>query len=312
VLHPRPLAACLAAALALTLAVPALAGQRRINVSSNFFNDSTLTANAGDQMVWVWTAGAHTVTSGTTGTTLGDGVFNSGLQSGAGKAFAWKAPLASSGTRRYYCNPHYPAMSARIDFSASSVPVSDFRITEVRFSAGHDSDYVEVANLGDDVGNLGRYRLSLTSATLLTLTPVDMVVPVGGRVVIWLGPTGTGTATQQFFPGLSLPRTGSAALYVATTLAGDTLRTRDDLMVDFVQWGVDNQINEVTAATAGYWTAGQFADTPADGHTLEFCGSAFERGASFWQGSPVATPGTANCVTPTTRSSWGRIKAIYR
>jgi hypothetical protein len=83
-------------------------------------------------------------------------------------------------------------------------------------------------------------------------------------------------------------------------------------MVDFVQWGLDNQLNEATAQTATYWTAGQFADTPADGHALEFCGSAFERGASFWQGSPIATPGGSNCVTPTTRSSWGRIKAIYR
>jgi len=311
VLHPRPLAACLAATLALCLAVPALAGQRRVNVSSNFFNDSTLVANAGDQIVWVWTASSHSVTSGTT--QLGDGVFNSGIQGGAGRAFAWKTPLASSARIRYVCNPHFSiGMHGRIDFSASSVPVSDFRITEVRFSPGHDSDYVEIANLGDDVGNLGRYRLSLTSASLLTLTPVDMVVPVGGRVVIWLGPSGIGSATQQFFPGLSLPRTGSAALYVATSVASDTLRTRDDLMVDFVQWGVDGQLNEATAAIATYWTAGQFADTPADGHALEFCGSAFERGASFWQGSPVATPGTSNCVTPTTRSSWGRIKAIYR
>lgn len=309
----RPLAVFLG--MFLLCAAPALAGQRRVDVGNNFFNDSTLTANPGDQIVWVWTAGTHTVTSGTDGSTLGDGVFRSVLQGGIGRAFAWKAPLASTGTRRYYCSPHFSGgMRGRIDFTASALPVSDFRITEVRFSTTHDSDFVEVTNLGDASGDLGRYRLSLTSATQLILTPANIVVPAGGRVVVWLGRSGVGTATEQFFPGTTLPRTaGSAALYVAMSGAvADTALTRDDLMVDFVQWGVGGQLNEATAVTASFWSAGLFADPPADGHSLEFCGTAFERGPSFWQGSPVATPGSANCVTPTRASSWGRIKAIYR
>jgi plastocyanin len=309
---PRPTAALLAIFIA--CAVPALAGQRRVDVSSNFFNDSTLTANAGDQIVWVWTAGSHTVTSGTDGSSLGDGDFNSGLMGGIGKAFSWKAPIGSTGTQRYYCFPHFGGgMRGRIDFSASSVPASDFRLTEVRFSSAHDSDFVELTNLGDAAGDLGRYRISVTGATQLVLTPANIVVPVGGRVVIWLGQTGTGTATQQFFPGLSLPRdAGSAALYVPMSAPADTARTRTDLMVDFVQWGASAQLNEATAVTAAFWTGGLFADPPADGHSLEFCGTAFQRGPTFWQGSPVSTPGTANCVTPTRASSWGRIKAIYR
>lgn len=311
----RPIAVFLAAFL--VCAAPALAGQRRVDVSSNFFNDSTLTANVGDQIVWVWTAGSHTVTSGTEGTSLGDGDFNTPLMGGAGKAFTWKVPVGSTGTKRYYCFPHFnpgspSGMRGRIDFSVSPVAVSEFRITEVRFSTAHDSDFVEVTNLGDAAGDLGRYRISVTSATQLTLTPTNLAVPVGGRVVIWLGRSGTGTATEQFFPTATLPRTGSAALYVPDTVPGDTIRTRDDLMVDFVQWGAGAQLNEATASTAGYWTTGLFADAVADGHTIEFCGSAFNRGPAFWQGSPVATPGTANCVTPTRASSWGRIKAIYR
>ena len=307
----RRAAACVA--LILLAALPSFAGQRRVNVNATSFIDSTLVANGGDQIVWVWTAGSHTVTSGTTNSIAGDGTFSSGVMGGAGSAFSWKAPLASSGVLRYYCFPHFGiGMHGRINFSAAPVAVSEFRITEVRFSTAHDSDYVEIANLGDEVGNLGRYRISVTSATLLTLTPTDIVVPVGGRVVLWLGRSGSGSATEQFFPGSSLPRTGSAALYVPTTKSADTLRTRDDLMVDFVQWGTGGQLNEATAVTAAFWTTGLFADAPADGHSLEFCGTAVDRGPSFWQGSPVSTPGTANCVTPTRASSWGRIKAIYR
>ena len=311
-LHTCRRAAAFLAAL-IVIALPSFAGQRRVNVSSNFFNDSTLVSNPADQIVWVWTAGSHTVTSGTAQSSIGDGTFSSGVMGGSGAAFSWRAPLSSSGVQHYYCFPHFGlGMFGRINFSAAPVAVSEFRITEVRFSTAHDSDFVEIANLGDDVGNLGRYRLSVTSATQLSLTPTDIAVPIGGRVVIWLGRSGIGSATEQFFPGRSLPRTGSAALYVPTTKNADTLLARDDLMVDYVQWGGGGELNEATAATAGFWTTGLFADAPADGHTLEFCGSASERGPSFWRGSPIATPGLANCVTPTRASSWGRIKAIYR
>jgi plastocyanin len=305
----RPIAVLLA--LFIVCAAPALAGQRRVDVLGTSFVDSTLDANAGDQIVWIWVTGSHTVTSGAG---IPDGTFNSGLLGGAGRAFSWKAPLLASGTQRYYCAPHLGiGMTGRLIFSVSPVPASDFRISEVRFSTSHDSDYVEITNLGTAAGDLGRYRISVPSATQLTLTPNSIPVPVGGRVVIWLGRSGIGTATEQFFPGLSLPReAGSAALYLPNSVAADTARTRDDQMVDFVQWGAGAQPNEATAVTAAYWSGGLFADPPADGHSLEFCGTAAQRGPSFWQGSPVITPGSVNCVTPARTSSWGRIKAIYR
>src|SRR5262245_59907873 len=119
--------AALIALFILSTTLPSPAAQRRVNVSSNFFDDSTLVANAGDQFVWVWTAGSHTVTSGTDGSSLGDGTFGSGLMSGIGRAYAWKAPPASSGTLRYYCQPHFnPAspsgMPARLALWRSPVP----------------------------------------------------------------------------------------------------------------------------------------------------------------------------------------------
>jgi plastocyanin len=310
----RPLMVAAAACL-LAAAAPALAGQIRIDVSSNFFSDSTVVANPGDQLVWVWTAGTHSVTSGTAGTSTGDGKFNSLSQSGAGKSFAWKSPGASTGVVHYYCVPHFGfGMHGRINFSASHVPVSEFRISEVRFTLTHDNDYVEIANLGDADGNLGRYRLSVPSGTLLTLggAGTDIPVPAGGRVVVWLGKSGVNSSTEQFFPGATLGFTGSAALYLPTTKGVDTTRTRNDLMVDYVQWGAGAQLNEATAGTATFWTAGEFVPAVADGHTLEFCGNVLQRGASFWQGSPVPTPGTSNCLTPARTSSWGRIKTLYR
>ena len=311
--HPALLAvlACLFAAVA----VPARAGQFRVDVSSNFFSDSTITVNPGDQIVWVWTAGTHSVTSGTQGTSTGDGKFNSLSQGGAGKSFTWKSPAASSARVRYYCVPHFGfGMHGYVDFSASHVAVSDFRITEVRFTLAHDNDFVEIANLGDAAGDLARYRLSVPSGTLLTLggTGVNIPVPVGGRVVVWLGRSGTNTSTEQFFPGSTLQAVGSAGLFAPTTKAADTTRTRSDLMVDYVQWGAAAQINEATAGAATFWTGGEFVPAVADGHTIEFCGSVLQRGAAFWQGSPVPTPGTSNCVTPARTSSWGRIKTLYR
>jgi len=309
----RPLLVVAAACLLAVAALPAFAGQVRINVSSNFFSDSTATVNPGDQIVWVWTAGGHSVTSGTTGNSTGDGKFNSTTQSGVGKAFSWKSPTASSARVRYYCIPHYSfGMTAHLDFSATHVAVSDFRISEVRFTLAHDNDYVEIANLGDAVGNLGRFRVSVPGGTLLTLAATDIPVPVGGRVVVWLGKSGVNSSTDQFFPGATLASSGSAALYLPTTKAADTTRTRDDLMVDYVQWGSSGQINEATANTAAYWTTGEFVPAVADGHTIEFCGNVLQHGSAFWQGSPVPTPGTSNCLTPARTSSWGRIKTLYR
>ena len=61
------------------------------------------------------------------------------------------------------------------------------------------------------------------------------------------------------------------------------------------------------------WAAGQFAPGMPDGSAIEFCGTAADRGRSFWFGISVPNPGTnGNCATPSTPATWGRVKTFYR
>ena len=314
----RPLArlvpaTLVALALAAPVAGPALAGQVRVNVINNLFVPSGVTVNAGDQVVWVWLAGTHTVTSGDTLACAADGTFNSGSMTGAGKSFAWKTP-ASAGNGPYYCAPHcFGGMWGSIfRVTTPAVAVSDFRIHEVRFTLDHLNDFVEVANVGAATGDLGRYRLSVTGAGPQELPLNNIVVASGGRVVIWLGRTGTNTQTELFFPAVTLPRTGSAALYTPMTVVSQTALTRADLCLDYVQWGAGGQQNEATAVTAGRWVTGEFVDAVADGHSIAFCGTIGQVGSVAWSGIEIPNPGTTDCSTPAARSTWGRLKVTYR
>jgi plastocyanin len=315
----HPLARTLLAALA-TLAAAALftalahAGQVRVDVTGdNTFVPSGVTVNAGDQVVWVWTGGTHTVTSGDTLACTASGTFNSGSMSGAGKSFTWKTP-GTAGNLPYYCIPHcFGGMWGSIFYVTSPPrPVSDFRINEVRFTIDHLYDFVEIANLGGATGDLGRYRLSVTGAGPLELPLNNIVVAPGGRVVIWLGRTGTNTQTQLYFPAVTLPRTGSAALYAPMSVAAQQALTRSDLCLDYVQWGAGGQQNEATAVTAGRWVTGEFVSAVADGHSIEFCGTLGQIGAAGWLGIEIPNAGTSDCSTPAARSTWGRLMVTYR
>jgi hypothetical protein len=73
----------LALLFVVVVASPSLAGQVRISLSGTSFTPSTVQANLGDQIVWLWVSGGHTVTSGTDGSLAGDGKFNSGADSAA-------------------------------------------------------------------------------------------------------------------------------------------------------------------------------------------------------------------------------------
>lgn len=307
------------AALAL-LAAFARAGQVRVDVTgSNTFVPRGVTVNAGDHVVWVWIAGGHTVTSGdtvdyvTTFNCSANGTFNSGSMSGVGKSFTWKTP-ATAGVMPYFCIPHcFVEMWGSVVYvTAPPQPVSDLRISEVRFTLDHLNDFVEVRNVGAATGDLGRYRLSVTGAGPLELPLNNIVVPADGKVVIWLGRSGTNTATEIFFPAVTLPRTGSAALYAPMTASGQIALTRDDLCLDYVQWGAGAQQNEATAVTAGRWVTGEFVDAPADGHSIAFCAAVDQVGAAAWSGIEVPNPGATDCSTPAERSTWGRLKITYR
>ena len=299
----------ISAALAATalVAFPAWSGQIRIDVGSNFFSPANVTVNTGDHVVFVWVGLGHSATSGNPATQQQNGLFNSNILSTAGSAFSWK----STQTTQYFCIPHAPGMAGSITAGASGAQRSSFRITEVQFNAANGQDFVEITNLGNAAGDLGRYRLSVRAGTPLTLAVSNINVPMGGRVVVWLNRAGTNTATDIFFASEpELPRVGSAALYAPNTV--NTALTLADKMIDFVQWGAVDQLNASTAVSAVLWNGSESVPPPAAPHSIEFCGNETNRGLSFWNARPAATPGSADCVTPTVPSSWGRLKALYR
>jgi hypothetical protein len=203
-------------------------------------------------------------------------------------------------------------MTGTIAVSASGIQVSDFRLTELQFNVPGGQDLIEIANLGDVTGNLGRYRISVAAGTAVELPLNDILVPPGGRVVIHANATGANTATDVYLPTMpDLPTTGSAALYVANTR--NTNLADATQLIDFVQWGAGGQANEATAVTANFWNTGDAITGVDAGHSIEFCGTSGDYGSGNW--NEVTTPnfGTnGNCATPTVRSTWGRLKTLYR
>ncbi len=317
----RPLRRFAVAFLALWWAVPfvvprsAHAGQLRIDVTSTpgsgFFSPASPSVNLGDHVVWLWRdSGFHSVTSGSAATCTPSPLFDSG--EGSGQRFSWKS--SQQGAIPYFCIPHCPGtMNGTLSvLPPGSVNVSDFRITEVFDDiSGPIQDFIEITNLGNAAGNLGRYRLSVRAGASFELPLLDIAVPSGGRVVVHLGEAGTNTQTDIYITSLgdTLTRDGSAALYVPRTGLVLTDLTR---IIDFVQWGAAGQANETTANDAGFWATGTFIPAVALGRSYEFCGTPADHGEGFWEGIVTPNPHASNCVDEIAHTTWGRVKVIYR
>jgi plastocyanin len=291
----------------------AAARQIRVSVSNFAFSPATVTVNAGDHVVWVWTGGTHNVVSGDGVGQIADGEFTSGGVAGIPTTYSWKSVAPT--TEPYYCELHAPGMVGTVNVVASGATgLSDFRISEVQFNAAGNLDLVEIENIGSP-GNMGRYRLKVSGLPVQTLqigSSPDLAVPGAGHVVLHCNATGTSTATDLFLPAITnLPANGSIALYVPNTSVTN-LSTASQL-IDFVQWGAGAQENESVAVAAGLWTAGAAITNVADGHSIERCGDPGQYGAGFWH--EISTPNfgsDGNCATPTFSTTWGRIKSLYR
>ncbi len=306
------------ALLAAVLTVPAHARQIRVNVASDTFSPDNLTVNLADHVVWIWTGGTHDVTSGNPSTGIPDSRFGSGA-SASSRTFSWKA-AGTLGAQQYFCSIHLPGMAGTLTMvnNGSGAAGSDFRITEVLYNPTSGPDQVEITNFGA-TGDLSKYRLKINGVSTLSLqigasgpTSIAMSVPAGGRVVITLGAAGTNTATALFYSSAvnQLTNSGSLALYVPNTQS--PALTDASQIIDYVSWNGGNE-NEATAVSAGLWFTGTSVPDAAQGHSLEFCGIAGQHGPSFW--SEVSSPnlGTnGNCSTPLVRSTWGRVKSLYR
>ena len=300
----------------LVLAPAGRAGQVHVDVRSRTFDPPTILLNQGDQVVWVWHADRHSVTSGTG--IPGDGLFDSGplfYNSTSGTAFSWKSDRVD--TLAYYCTPHLAdGHTGTLMIPNSSVAVADFRITEVQYTVTGGLDLIEISNLGNADGDLGRYRVAASNGTAATVPVDSFQVRAGERVTVHVDSSGINVEpTDLYLPTLlDLPTTGSLALYVPNTTPFASLNDATQI-VDFVQWGAGGQSREATAVAAGYWSAGQFIPTVGvASHSIEFCGGPADRGRLNWE--EIASPNfgsNGNCsTTPTLPTTWGRLKSLYR
>lgn len=315
------------AALLLAFPSPARAGQVRVLAGSGgfTFTPSTVTINAGDHVVWQWASNGHTVTSGTDGSPAGDGAFRSSTSGTASTTrFSWK--FATSGSRSYYCVPHFPDMTGVVNVVPSGAAVANFRITEVEYAGAAGADRVQISNLGTAAGFLDSFRMCWVTGTPQAITGTNVSVAAGAAINLHFNASGTNTATDLYFPALpELPTQGSFALYVPnTTSTGSTSPASladATQIIDYVEWGSPGQAakpNQATAVSAGFWAASDAVNTdgqlPAGGagYSISFCGAPTDHGASAWQISRPNFGTSARCATPTRNPTWGRIKALYR
>jgi len=321
-MHPRRLPASYALLLGAWLAVPATlaparAGEVRVNIAGNTltgtFNPRALNINAGDHVVWVWTGGQHSTTSGDSSNGVADGRWDSGILTTAGTntpAFSWQGSIA--GVSTYFCQLHAPPMAARV-IVGSGIPVADLRLTEVQYNEPSGLDKIEITNLGPALGDLGRYRIA-TGASAVAIALTSVTLAPGASLTLHANETGTNTSTDMYLPAIGPlnDAAGSVALYVPNTV--NTALADATQIIDFVEWGAGGQANEATAVAAGLWSAGSTAPIVAAGHSVEFCGSANQH-AGFWTDNPTPnfSGAAGNCgVVPTRVSTWGRIKQLYR
>ncbi len=318
----RAVRALLAAGgLSVSLCTGVYAGEVRVNLGVGgalTFLPGTVTVNVGDHVVWVWTSGQHTCTSGDVATGFPDGIWDSGLvplsgiAPNSGPGMSWKAGAA--GTYGYFCNPHWPGMVGSVVVSSDPVSVSDFRLSEIQYNQAAGHDLIEITNIGAAAGDLGRFRIS-KGATAVSIAADYVPVAPGGTITIHTNESGTNSATDLFMPtiGALVDAAGSVALYapnaVSPSLADITQA------IDYVEWGATGQPNETTAINAGNWTPGILAPSVAVGNSIEFCGTSTEHAGRWLDNStPNFSGGASNCSTLTsiTTTTWGRIKTIYR
>ncbi len=274
-MRSRSLAALLATLASIAVPATSRAGEVRVNISNFAFSPVDATLNLGDHMVWIWTGGSHSTTSGDPfGSPSGpvpDGIWDSGVRSLGGE-YSWKADRSDMLT--YYCVLHWASyMIGSVNIVPSGAGASDFRITEVQYNVAGGQDLIEIANLGTDPGDLGRYRLSVTPGASSAVAPMSVLVPPGGRVTLHANQAGVDSPTQIYLPSLpDLPDVGALTLYVPFSPPGAAL---DDpgQVVDYVEWGQADAPHEAAAAAAHLWTAGTYVPPVGTGNSMEFCGN---------------------------------------
>jgi len=314
----RPLRLLVAAlALAATFA-PSRAGEVRVNITgttlTGSFSPRTINCNAGDHVVFVWSSGEHTSTSGdsSTGTADTPNHWDTPIMITTGTntpAFSWHSTVPE--VVPFFCALHAPPMAGHV-FVGSGIAVADFRLSEVQYNEASGFDKIEITNLGTVLGDLGRYRIA-AGATAVGIAVTNVPLSPGATLTIHTNESGTNTSTDMYLPAIGPlgGAAGSVALYAPNTV--NTALTDPTQVIDFVEWGSGGQVNEATAVAASVWTAGVAAPLVAVGHSIEFCGSAAQHAGAWFESTPSFSGAPGNCgVTPARATTWGRIKTLYR
>ncbi len=157
------------------------------------------------------------------------------------------------------------------DSSTEDVIIIDDGVPVVRISTVNTStDEVTLTNLGDASIDVGSYWLCLGPGTYMQIDN-----GVTGSTTI--APNGNLTVAYDVNPS-------SGGLGVFST---NTFSSSDpEVLVDYVQWGGENQARVAQAVTAGRWD--NVANFVSGGSPFTFNGEAEEIGSTFWSGTAMA------------------------
>lgn len=108
-----------------------------VTVNSNFFSPISVRISAGDTVRWTWTAGGHTVTSGTCceadDNFCSPSDFNCDLGAPSGAGAVYSHTFNSPGTFQYFCTQHGAAMTGTVTVDPATTT------STVQFNAGSGS-----------------------------------------------------------------------------------------------------------------------------------------------------------------------------
>lgn len=156
--------------------------------------------------------------------------------------------------------------------SPSPVTIEEVLVDPIGPRAGNQ--YVELFNASLYEADIGGWIL--TDGIHSHTFGYGFRVAPGARVLVHVGTAGIDTQADQFAPSFSvLQDAGSLAL----------LRNGTEL-VDFVQWGADGQLFEVSAEQVGEWLSGDFVNLPTQGQSFHYDGTAND--SSAWHHGNVS------------------------
>ncbi len=152
-------------------------------------------------------------------------------------------------------------------------------------------EWVEIINTSDIIIDITGYDLSFGEGGYYTF-PSFSIGP-GVLATVHNNLSGEDTATDLYSPGtLNMPNIAdSIALF-------DSTEHNEDTIVDFVQYGSGGNAFETTADAAGIWTAGEYIEDVAEGHSTGLCPDGEDNDATTdWHDFTNETEGEFNdCI----------------